>query len=245
MARYRFTIEYDGTPFAGWQRQDGQSTVQGALEQALARLGEEGVVVHGAGRTDAGVHAIGQVAHVDLTKDWTPDRLMGAINAQVRPDPVAVLSAEVAGGEFHARFSATARHYLFRLLDRRPPPVLDRNRVWWVSYPLDADVMHAAAQSLVGHHDFTTFRSAQCQAASPVKTLDRLDVNRVGDEIHVRASARSFLHNQVRSLVGTLKLAGDGKWTPADVRTALDAADRAACGPVAPPQGLYLVSVDY
>jgi tRNA pseudouridine38-40 synthase len=245
MARFKLTIEYDGTPFAGWQRQDGQPTVQGALEQALARLGEEGVVVHGAGRTDTGVHALGQVAHVDLAKDWTPDRLMGAINAQVRPDPVAVLSAEVADGDFHARFSATARHYLFRLLDRRPPPVLDRNRVWWVSYPLDADVMHAAALTLVGHHDFTTFRSAQCQATSPVKTLDRLDVTRVGDEIHVRASARSFLHNQVRSLVGTLKLAGEGKWTPADVRAALDAADRAACGPVAPPQGLYLVSVDY
>ena len=245
MARFKLTIEYDGTPFAGWQRQDGQPTVQGALEQALARLGEEGVVVHGAGRTDTGVNALGQVAHVDLAKDWTPDRLMGAINAQVRPDPVAVLSAEVADGDFHARFSATARHYLFRLLDRRPPPVLDRNRVWWVSYPLDADVMHAAARTLVGHHDFTTFRSAQCQATSPVKTLDRLDVTRVGDEIHVRASARSFLHNQVRSLVGTLKLAGEGKWTPADVRAALDAADRAACGPVAPPQGLYLVSVDY
>ncbi len=245
MARFKLTIEYDGTPFAGWQRQDGQLTVQGALEQALARLGEENVVVHGAGRTDTGVHALGQVAHVDLARDWSPEKLMGAINAQVRPDPVAVLAVEEADDRFHARFSATARHYRFRLLDRRPPPVLDRNRVWWVAYPLDADVMNKAASTLVGHHDFTTFRSAQCQANSPVKTLDRLDVVRVGDEIHVHASARSFLHNQVRSLVGTLKLAGEGKWSPADVRAALDAADRAACGPVAPPQGLYLVSVDY
>jgi len=245
MARYRLTIEYDGTPFAGWQRQHGQPSVQAALEEAIMRLGEEDLTLSGAGRTDAGVHAMGQVAHVDLQKDWTPDKLMGAINAQVRPDPVSVLDVAMVDDDFHARFSATARHYRFRILDRRPPPALDRNRVWWVPHPLDADAMHEAAQVLVGHHDFTTFRSAQCQSKSPVKTLDRLDVVREGAEVVVYASARSFLHNQVRSLVGTLKLAGEGKCSAADVRAALDAADRSACGPVAPPDGLYLMSVDY
>jgi tRNA pseudouridine38-40 synthase len=245
MTRYRLTIEYDGTPFSGWQRQDGQHSVQAALEDAIARLGEDNVTLFGAGRTDAGVHALGQVAHVDLQKDWAPDKLMGAINAQVRPDPVSVLDVAIVDEDFHARFSATARHYRFRILDRRPPPALDRNRVWSVTHPLDADAMHEAAQTLIGHHDFTTFRSAQCQSKSPVKTLDRLDVAREGAEVVVYASARSFLHNQVRSLVGTLKLAGEGKWSAADVRAALDAADRAACGPVAPPDGLYLLSVDY
>ena len=245
MARYRLTIEYDGTPFAGWQRQDGQPSVQAALEDAIARLGEDKVTLFGAGRTDAGVHALGQVAHVDLEKEWAPEKLMGAINAQVRPDPVSVLDVTVVDEDFHARFSATARHYRFRILDRRPPPALDRNRVWWVPHPLDVDAMHEAARMLTGHHDFTTFRSAQCQSKSPVKTLDRLEVVREGAEVVVYASARSFLHNQVRSLVGTLKLAGEGKWSVADVRAALDAADRSACGPVAPPDGLYLVSVDY
>lgn len=245
MARYRLTIEYDGTPFAGWQRQHGQPSVQAALEDAIMRLGEEDVTVSGAGRTDAGVHAMGQVAHVDLQKDWKPGKLMGAINAQVRPDPVSVLDVAIVDEDFHARFSATARHYRFRILDRQPPPALDRNRVWWVPHALETQAMHEAAQTLVGHHDFTTFRSAQCQSKSPVKTLDRLDVVREGAEVVVYASARSFLHNQVRSLVGTLKLAGEGKWSAADVRAALDAADRSACGPVAPPDGLYLVSVDY
>ncbi len=245
MARYRLTIEYDGTPFSGWQRQDGQHSVQAALEDAIARLGEENVTLFGAGRTDAGVHALGQVAHVDLDKDWTTEKLMGAINAQVRPDPVSVLDVAVVDEDFHARFSATARHYRFRILDRRAPPALDRNRVWWVTHTLDAAAMHEAAQTLVGHHDFTTFRSAQCQSKSPVKTLDRLDVVREGAEVVVYASARSFLHNQVRSLVGTLKLAGEGKWSASDVRAALEAADRSACGPVAPPDGLYLISVDY
>jgi tRNA pseudouridine38-40 synthase len=245
MARYRLTIEYDGTPFTGWQRQDGQHSVQAALEDAIGRLGEENVTLFGAGRTDAGVHALGQVAHVDLDKDWTPEKLMGAINAQVRPDPVSVLDVAVVDEDFHARFSATARHYRFRILDRRAPPALDRNRVWWVTHTLDAAAMHEAAQTLVGHHDFTTFRSAQCQSKSPVKTLDRLDVVREGAEVVVYASARSFLHNQVRSLVGTLKLAGEGKWSASDVRAALEAADRSACGPVAPPDGLYLISVDY
>jgi tRNA pseudouridine38-40 synthase len=245
MTRYRLTIEYDGTPFSGWQRQDGQHSVQAALEDAIGRLGEENVTLFGAGRTDAGVHALGQVAHVDLDKDWTPEKLMGAINAQVRPDPVSVLDVAIVDEDFHARFSATARHYRFRILDRRAPPALDRNRVWWVTHTLDATAMHEAAQTLVGHHDFTTFRSAQCQSKSPVKTLDRLDVVREGAEVVVYASARSFLHNQVRSLVGTLKLAGEGKWSASDVRAALDAADRSACGPVAPPDGLYLISVDY
>jgi tRNA pseudouridine38-40 synthase len=245
MARYRLTIEYDGTPFSGWQRQNGQHSVQAALEDAIARLGEENVTLFGAGRTDAGVHALGQVAHVDLDKDWTPEKLMGAINAQVRPDPVSVLDVAIVDEDFHARFSATARHYRFRILDRRAPPALDRNRVWWVTHTLDAAAMHEAAQTLVGHHDFTTFRSAQCQSKSPVKTLDRLDVVREGAEVVVYASARSFLHNQVRSLVGTLKLAGEGKWSASDVRAALEAADRSACGPVAPPDGLYLISVDY
>ncbi|MEE4239030.1 MAG: tRNA pseudouridine(38-40) synthase TruA [Anderseniella sp.] len=245
MARYKLTIEYDGTPFAGWQRQHGQPSVQAALEDAIARLGEEGATLSGAGRTDAGVHALGQVAHVDLQKEWTPDKLMGAINAQVRPDPVSVLDVALVDEDFHARFSATARYYRFRILDRRPPPALDRNRVWWVPHALQAQAMHDAAQTLVGHHDFTTFRSAQCQSKSPVKTLDRLDVVREGAEVVIYASARSFLHNQVRSLVGTLKLAGEGKWSAADVRAALDAADRSACGPVAPPDGLYLVKVDY
>lgn len=245
MARYRLTIEYDGTPFSGWQRQDGQHSVQAALEDAIARLGEENVTLFGAGRTDAGVHALGQVAHVDLDKDWTTEKLMGAINAQVRPDPVSVLDVAIVDEDFHARFSATARHYRFRILDRRAPPALDCNRVWWVTHTLDAAAMHEAAQTLVGHHDFTTFRSAQCQSKSPVKTLDRLDVVREGAEVVVYASARSFLHNQVRSLVGTLKLAGEGKWSASDVRAALEAADRSACGPVAPPDGLYLISVDY
>ncbi len=245
MPRYKLTIEYDGTPFCGWQRQDGQPSVQASLEDAISRLGETDVTLFGAGRTDTGVHALGQVAHVDLGKDWTPDKLMGAINAQVRPDPVSVLEVGLVSEEFHARFSATARHYRFRILDRRPPPALDRNRVWWVPHALDAQAMHEAAQTLVGHHDFTTFRSAQCQSKSSVKTLDRLDVAREGDEIAVYASARSFLHNQVRSLVGTLKLAGEGKWLAGDVRAALEAADRSACGPVAPPDGLYLVAVDY
>lgn len=245
MARYRLTIEYDGTPFAGWQRQPGHASVQAALEGAISRLGEASVTLFGAGRTDAGVHALGQVAHVDLEKDWPPEKLMGAINAQVRPDPVSVLDVAVVDDGFHARFSAKARHYRFRILDRRPPPALDRNRVWWVAHALDGDAMHEAAQMLVGHHDFTTFRSSHCQSRSPVKTLDRLDVVREGHEIVVYASAQSFLHNQVRSLVGTLKLAGEGKWSAADVRAALLAEDRAACGPVAPPEGLCLTAVDY
>ncbi len=245
MPRYRMTIEYDGSPFSGWQRQAGQPSVQAAIEDAVARLGQSEPTLFGAGRTDAGVHALGQVAHIDLDKTWLPEKLMAAINAQIRPDPVSVFDIEEVDDSFHARFSASARHYEYRIRDNRSPPALDRHRVWWVPYRLDEAAMHSAAQGLTGHHDFTTFRSSQCQSKSPVKTLDRLDVSREGRDVIVRASARSFLHNQVRSLVGTLKMAGDGKWSAKDVRDALEAADRSACGPVAPPDGLYLVKVDY
>jgi tRNA pseudouridine38-40 synthase len=245
MPRYRMTIEYDGTSFSGWQRQNGQPSVQATIEDAIGRLGQNPVTLFGAGRTDAGVHALGQVAHVDLDKDWMPEKLMAAINAQVRPEPVSVFGVAQVDEEFHARFSATARHYEYRIRDTRTPPVLDRNRVWWVPHGLDETAMHEAAQELTGYHDFTTFRSSQCQSKSPVKTLERLDVTREGPDIVVRASARSFLHNQVRSLVGTLKLVGEGKWTSGDVADALAAAERSMCGPVAPPDGLYLVKVDY
>jgi tRNA pseudouridine38-40 synthase len=201
--------------------------------------------VTGAGRTDAGVHALGQVAHFDLDKDYAADKVRDALNYYLRPAPVSVLDAGVADGEFHARFSAAARHYLFRILNRRSPPALERGKVWPVAIGLDADAMHAAAQFLVGCHDFTTFRAAECQSRSPVKTLDRLEVFRRGEEIHIEASARSFLHHQIRSFAGTLKLVGEGKWQPRDVKKALEARDRTTCGPVAPPDGLYLVKVDY
>jgi tRNA pseudouridine38-40 synthase len=243
--RFRLTLEYDGTPFVGWQRQDNGPSVQGALEAAIEKLSGERVTVTGAGRTDAGVHALGQVAHFDLEKEFGGDKLRDALNHYMRPDPVAVLEAQKTSADFHARFSATARHYLFRILNRRAQPALERGRVWHVAMPLDAEVMHRAAQALLGRHDFTTFRAAECQAASPVKTLDRLDVSRRADEIHIEASARSFLHHQIRSFAGTLKLVGEGKWTPRDVADALAARDRSRCGPVSPPDGLYLVKVDY
>jgi len=245
MPRYRVTLEYDGGPFFGWQRQDNGPSIQGALETALFKLAAENVTVTGAGRTDAGVHAGGQVAHFDLAKIFTADRLRDALNYHLRPDPVAVLDAAIAPPEFHARFSATARHYLYRILCRRAPPVLERGRVWHIMRPLDADAMHAAAQALVGQHDFTTFRAAECQAKSPIKTLDRLSVRRGADEIHIEASARSFLHHQVRSIVGSLKLVGEGKWLARDIAAALAAKDRGRCGPVAPAEGLYLMRVDY
>lgn len=247
MPRYRLDIEYDGTPYAGWQRQAGHHTVQAALEQAILRFCGEAVTLRGAGRTDSGVHATGQVAHVDLAKDWTGDKVRDAVNAHLKlaAEAVAVTSATRVDDAFDARFSATRRHYLYRILNRRAPPALEMHRAWWVPPALDAGAMHAAAQELLGRHDFTTFRSSQCQAASPVRTLDRLDVTRVGDLIEVRTSARSFLHNQVRSLVGTLKRAGEGAWSAADVRAALDARDRAACAGIAPPDGLYLTRVDY
>ena len=245
MPRYRLTLEYDGAPFVGWQRQDNGASVQSALEDAIEKLSGERVTVTGAGRTDAGVHALGQVAHFDLVKEFEPGKVRDALNYYLRPDPVVVLDSVAVDGEFHARFSATARHYLFRILNRRSPPALDVGKVWHVSPKLDADAMHAAAKALVGQHDFTTFRAAECQAQSPVKTLDRLDVSRRADEIHIEASARSFLHHQIRSFTGTLKLVGEGKWTPRDVADALAARDRARCGPVSPPDGLYLVRVDY
>jgi tRNA pseudouridine38-40 synthase len=245
MPRYRLTLEYAGGPFVGWQRQAEGASVQGALETAIEKLSGERITVTGAGRTDAGVHALGQVAHFDLEKTFEAGKVRDALNHYLRPDPVCVLDAAAADGEFHARFSATSRHYLFRILNRRSPPALEEGRVWHVSPRLDAEAMHAAAQYLVGQHDFTTFRAAECQAASPVKTLDRLDVSRRADEIHIEASARSFLHHQIRSFAGTLKLVGEGKWTPRDVAAALAAKDRARCGPVSPPDGLYLVRVDY
>jgi tRNA pseudouridine38-40 synthase len=245
MARWKFTIEYDGRPFAGWQRQDNGPSVQASLEQAILKLSGEAVTVAAAGRTDAGVHGLGQVAHADIEKALAPDKMRDALNAHLRPHPVSILEAEIVGDDFHARFNATARHYLYRIVNRRSPLTFDAGLVWQVQVALDADAMHEAAQRLVGLHDFTTFRAAECQAKSPVKTLDVLDVSRAGEEIRIEASARSFLHHQVRSIVGTLKMVGAGKWTADDVGAALAARDRAACGPVAPPDGLYLVRVDY
>ncbi|MBO6724948.1 MAG: tRNA pseudouridine(38-40) synthase TruA [Rhizobiaceae bacterium] len=247
MPRYRIDIEYDGGPYAGWQRQADQHSVQAAIEQAIQAFCGEAVTIRGAGRTDAGVHARGQVAHFDLEREWQSDRVMAAINAHLTKagETVAVTAAHSVETAFDARFSATARHYLYRILNRRAPPALERGQVWHVARELDPGIMHEAAQVLVGKHDFTTFRSVQCQAKSPVKTLDVLDVTRAGDLVEIRASARSFLHNQVRSMVGTLKRVGEGAWSADDVRAALEAADRAECGPVAPPDGLYLMRVDY
>lgn len=245
MPRYKILVEYDGTPFFGWQWQDTLPSVQGALVHAIQSFTGERVMVQGAGRTDAGVHALGQVAHFDLSKDYETDTVRDALNAHLRPNPVAVLSAEKVAADFDARRSAIRRHYLYRIANRRPDLTLDRLRAWRVPRRLDVEAMHAAAQRLVGKHDFTTFRSTECQAKSPEKTLDRLDVSRAGDEVHIVAVARSFLHNQVRSMVGTLVPVGDGKWTADDVSRALAARDRAACGQVAPPEGLYLVKVDY
>ncbi|MDQ3559722.1 MAG: tRNA pseudouridine(38-40) synthase TruA, partial [Pseudomonadota bacterium] len=219
--------------------------VQGAIEEALLKLTGEAVILRGAGRTDAGVHALGQAAHFDLVREWSSEKLRGGLNAHLRPEPVAILSAEAVTPAFDARFSACRRHYRYRIANRRPPLALDRGRAWQVKHRLDHAVMHAAAQALLGTHDFTTFRSAECQSRSPVKTLEKLKVTRQADELVIETSARSFLHNQVRSLVGSLKLVGEGKWRPADVEAALDARDRARCGPVAPPDGLYLVRVDY
>ena len=245
MPRYRITIEYDGTPYVGWQVQANGPSIQGELEQAIARFSGENVGVRGAGRTDAGVHATGQVAHFDLARAWEPFKIREAMNYHLKPRPIAVLECMSAPDDFDARFSATGRHYLYRILNRRALPALDQNRTWWLPIPLDAERMHLAAQHLIGRHDFTTFRAAACQAKSPVKTLDKLDVTRVGDEIRITTSARSYMHNQVRSMVGSLKLVGAGRWQPDDMARALAARDRSKCGPVAPPQGLYLTGVDY
>lgn len=247
MSRFRMTVEYDGTPYVGWQRQENGPSVQGALETAVLSLTGETVSIRGAGRTDSGVHALGQVVHVDLSRAWVPHKLRNALNAHLAMagERVAVLAVAAVDDAFDARFSAIRRHYLYRIISRPARLAVEAQRAWWVPKPLDHEAMHAAAQTLVGHHDFTTFRSAHCQATSPVRTLDRLDVTRSGELIEIRASAQSFLHNQIRSFAGTLKLAGEGKMTPADVRAALDARDRAACGPVAPPEGLFFMKVDY
>jgi tRNA pseudouridine38-40 synthase len=245
MPRYRVTLEYDGTPFVGWQVQAVGVSVQGRLTEAIAKLSGETVSLRGAGRTDAGVHAKGQVAHFDLTRAWPPDTVRNAVNFHLKPDPIALLDCAVVTEAFDARFSAAARHYTYRILARSAPPVLDRDRVWWVPQRLDHAAMHQAASQLVGRHDFTTFRAADCQAKSPIKTLDRFAVAAAGEEIHIMASARSFLHNQVRSMVGSLKLVGEGKWSPGDLAAVLAARNRAACGQVAPARGLYLVRVDY
>ncbi|MFG1410880.1 tRNA pseudouridine(38-40) synthase TruA [Xanthobacter sp. VTT E-85241] len=245
MPRYKLTIEYDGTAFAGWQVQANLPTVQGVLMEAVERLTGTRTHVAGAGRTDAGVHATGQVAHVDLARDWRTDVVRDALTAHLRPHPVAVLAAERVGDDFDARFSATKRHYLYRIVNRRPDLALERDRAWRIAQKLDAQAMHVAAQRLLGKHDFTTFRAAECQAASPVKTLDQLDVARIGEEIRVTTSARSFLHHQVRSMVGSLLRVGEGRWSAEDLADALAACDRRRCGPMAPAAGLYLAAVSY
>ena len=246
MPRYRLLVEYDGAPFAGFQLQEGgPPTVQGALERAVRGFSGEAARVHVAGRTDTGVHALGQVAHIELAREWRTAVVRDAINAHLVPDPVTVLQADLAPDDFHARFSARGRRYLYRILDRRPPPALDRTRVWWVKTPLDAEAMSVAARALVGAHDFTTFRDAHCQSASPVKTLDAVEVAREGDEVRLRFAARSFLHRQVRSMTGSLAEVGAGRWTAGDLCAALEACDRSRCGQVAPAHGLYLTVVEY
>ena len=245
MARYKLIIEYDGTPFCGWQRQAGLMSVQQALEEAIASFSGETVITQAAGRTDAGVHALGQVVTFELSTDRDPFRISEALNYHLKPRPIAVLRAERVADDFEARFSAKARHYEYRILNRRARPALEAGRVWHVPVELDAAIMHEAAQLILGKHDFTTFRAAECQAKSPVKTLDRLDVSRQLDLVVITTSARSFLHHQVRSMVGSLKLVGEGRWTPRDFRAALDARDRSRCGTLAPATGLYLTRVEY
>ena len=245
MPRYKLTIEYDGTGLVGWQRQASGLSVQQALETAIHKFRGETVIVHGAGRTDAGVHALAQTAHLDLARAVEPEVLRGAVNYYLRPNAISVLAAESVWDEFDARLSALGRVYLYRILNRRAPPALQRGRVWQVASALDVDAMRAGAQHLVGHHDFSTFRNSLCQARSPLKTLDALEVDRAGSEIHITAQARSFLHHQVRNITGTLKLVGLGRWHSDDVARALAARDRRAGGPTAPPEGLYLVEIRY
>jgi tRNA pseudouridine38-40 synthase len=245
MPRFRLTVEYDGTPFSGWQRQARQVSVQESIETALFCMSGEIVTIQAAGRTDSGVHALGQVISFDLSKPWDPFRVQEAVNYHLKPHPVAIVRAQAVDETFEARFSATARHYEYRILNRRARPALERDQVWHVSVPLDAAAMHEAAQLILGQHDFTTFRASECQAKSPVRTLDIFTVSRQADHVVITAKARSFLHSQVRSMVGSLKLVGEGRWSPGDFRAALDARNRAACGPLAPPQGLYLTRVDY
>jgi tRNA pseudouridine38-40 synthase len=245
MPRYRLTLEYDGGPYNGFQAQADQPTVQGSLERAVKAFCGETLRVHAAGRTDTGVHATGQTAHIDLAKDWPAETVRNALNAHLRPEPIVVLDAEVAAEGWHARFSATERRYRYRILNRPSPPGLDQGHVWHVKTPLDAEAMHAAAQALVGHHDFTTFRDLACQAKSPVKTLDVVTVLREGEDVVLVFEARSFLHRQVRSMTGSIAEVGLGRWTAADLKAALEAKDRRACGPVAPADGLYLTGVSY
>ncbi len=245
MTRFRLTIEYDGRPYVGWQRQDNGASVQATIEAALAAVTGQQALVHAAGRTDAGVHARGQVAHVDVDRPITPLRLMGALNAHLRPAPVAIVDCAVATGDFHARFDCIERAYRYRIVNRRPPLTVDRGLAWRVVQPLDAEAMHEAAQALVGRHDFTTFRAVKCQANGPIRTLDRISVRRDGDEIVVDTAARSFLHHQVRSMVGCLKLVGDGSWPRSRIGEALRAADRAALGLNAPPDGLTFMAARY
>jgi tRNA pseudouridine38-40 synthase len=243
--RFRFTVEFDGRPFMGWQRQAHGPSVQQAIEEAIRKATGEDVTLYAAGRTDAGVHGLAMAAHADIAKSITPFRLMEALNALVRPAPVAILDCAIVDDDWHARFSCIGRTYLYRIVNRRAPLTLDLGQAWRIAKPLDAAAMHDAAQLLVGLHDFTTFRSVHCQAQSPVKTLDRLDVRRKGDEVLVDAAARSFLHHQVRSMVGCLAMVGQGQWTAADLRAALEARDRAALGHNAPADGLYFVSARY
>ncbi len=245
MTRWRLTIEFDGGPFMGWQRQDHGPSVQQTLEEALERMTGERAAFTAAGRTDAGVHALAMPAHVDVARDLTSHRLREGLNALVRPQPISVLDVEEVADDWHARFSCTGRRYVYRILNRRAPPALDRGRVWHIAVPLDLDAMQAGAAMLVGRHDFTTFRSVHCQSDSPVKTLDRLEVRRQGEEIRIEAAARSFLHHQVRSMVGCLALVGRGQWAPQDIGKALEARDRAALGLNAPPDGLYFAGASY
>ncbi len=245
MPRYRLLIEYDGSPYNGFQAQAGQPSVQTSLERAVEAFCGEPARVHCAGRTDSGVHATGQVVHFEVDKVWKPDTVRDAVNAHLMPEPIAVIEASVAVGDFHARFSAIGRRYIYRILNRRPPPALEQNRVWHVKQPLDAQAMHDAAQRLLGLHDFTTFRDARCQANSPMKTLDFAQVRREGEQIVLEFAARSFLHRQVRSMTGSLAEVGVGRWTADDLQAALEAADRARCGQVAPAEGLYLTRVEY
>lgn len=245
MQRYKIILEYDGGPFVGWQWQENGLSVQQVVEEAIQKFCGEKVALYSAGRTDAGVHALGQSAHFDMEKQTDANRIRQALNFHLKPHPVAVLRAEPADSGFHARFDAIERHYLYRIIARRAPLTLERGHAWHIAAPLDAELMHDAAQVLVGEHDFTSFRAAQCQAKSPIKTLNAISVSRVGEEISLRLRARSFLHHQVRSIAGSLRLVGEGKWSSSDLERALKAQDRSACGPVAPPGGLYLVKVDY
>jgi tRNA pseudouridine38-40 synthase len=245
VTRWRLTIEYDGGPFMGWQRQEHGPSVQQMLEEALQRMTGEKTVFTAAGRTDAGVHALAMSSHVDVHRELTPHRLREGLNALVRPHPISVVEVETVAGDWHARFSCIGRRYLYRILNRRAPPAIDSGRVWHVAVPLDVEAMSEGATHLIGRHDFTTFRSAQCQSDSPVKTLDRLDIAKIGEEIHITAAARSFLHHQVRSMVGCLALVGRGQWRPDDIRKAVGAKDRSALGFNAPPQGLFFVEAVY